>query len=81
MKGDSHLVTRALECNIMADKGCTLPLPVTHFNDEIIRAREFNWARLKQDIISQARHRCRTPTPPLPPSFSPQPLPPCHRWP
>lgn len=65
VKGDTHLLMRGPECNLITEKDCRLPLPHLNIDDNTAKARQRNWDRLKSDIISQVR-RCQHAPPPSP---------------
>eukprot|EP00208_Stichococcus_sp_RCC1054_P007059 CAMPEP_0206137300 /NCGR_PEP_ID=MMETSP1473-20131121/2453_1 /ASSEMBLY_ACC=CAM_ASM_001109 /TAXON_ID=1461547 /ORGANISM="Stichococcus sp, Strain RCC1054" /LENGTH=534 /DNA_ID=CAMNT_0053530323 /DNA_START=367 /DNA_END=1971 /DNA_ORIENTATION=+ len=55
VKGDTHLLMRGPECNLITEKDCRLPLPHLNIDDNTAKARQRNWDRLKSDIISQKK--------------------------
>mmetsp|Transcript_3198 Transcript_3198/g.9260 ORF Transcript_3198/g.9260 Transcript_3198/m.9260 type:complete len:542 (-) Transcript_3198:1506-3131(-) len=53
--GDTILVVRPDECNIIGDPDCKLPVPPQPFTDEQVRIRQKNIDKNLNDIISQKK--------------------------
>lgn len=56
VKGDSLLVMRGDECDVLNDAKCVLPLPpAPELTKEVQANRQVNWDRLATDIIAQKK--------------------------